>query len=375
MAESTDLSVEYLGLKLKNPILVSAGPWSRNSTTIKKALKAGASAVVTSSIVNETSPTHKPRLFYRGNQLANIKLYSEMTLEDWKRSIGEVKDAGGTLIASIMGDSPSEIAYIAEAVERFGADAIEIGAAAPFGEGLEIKCSDPEVVYNYTSEVKSAVNIPVSAKLSATVTNPVACARAAERGGASGISGIDAVRSLIGIDIEKQKPYLPTYGGLSGPSIKPVSLAVISIISEAVKTPLCGIGGIEDFSSVVEYMMIGASAVQLGSSILTHGYGNISLIIDEFQSWMEEHGYNSPSELRGLVSKRIISFQDLRAEPLVARLKHDCLRDACSCCLNACTYDALGRRNGKIQMISDNCTGCGICIDLCPESIISLSWK
>jgi dihydropyrimidine dehydrogenase (NAD+) subunit PreA len=80
------------------------------------------------------------QLFYRNNQLANIRLYSEITLEDWKRNIGDVKDAGGLLIASVMGESPSEIAYIAEAVERFGADAVEIGAASPFGEGLEIKC-------------------------------------------------------------------------------------------------------------------------------------------------------------------------------------------------------------------------------------------
>lgn len=87
--------------------------------------------------------------------------------------------------------------------------------------------------------------------MSAIVTNPVACAKAAEKGGASGISGIDSVRSLIGIDIEEKKPYLPSYGGLSGPSIRPLSLAIISMVTETVKIPVCGIGGIENFRNAV----------------------------------------------------------------------------------------------------------------------------
>ncbi len=375
MTESADLSIEYLGLKLKNPVIVSAGPWSRDSVTIKKPLKAGAAAVVTASIVNETSPTHRPRLSYRNSQIANIRLYSEMTLEEWKRNIGEVKDAGGTLIASIMGESPSEFAYIAEAVERFGADAVEIGAAAPFGEGLEIKCSDPDSVYNYTSEVTRTVKIPVSVKMSATVTNPVACARAAERGGASAISAIDAVRSLCGIDIEKKRPYLPSYGGLSGPSIKPISLAVISMISEAVKIPLCGIGGIENYRDAVEYMMIGAQSVQIGSSILTQGYDNIRLMLDDLRRWMDEHNYTRIDDFKGCAQEGISSFQDLRTDPLIAELKHDCFLQKFNACLNACTYDAIERNNGKIILDPANCSGCGICVDLCPEKIISLAWN
>ncbi|MDC7227456.1 MAG: 4Fe-4S binding protein [Spirochaetales bacterium] len=369
-----ELKTQYAGLELENPLIVSAGPWSRDTSTISKALESGASAVVTASIVSEPSPTHCPRLFYKEYSLSNIRLYSELTLEDWKKTIGETRNNGGTIIASIMGESPSELAYLAESVESFGANAIEIGAAAPFGEGLEIKCSDPEFVFNYTEAVTTAVKIPVAVKLSATVTNPVACARAAERGGASGISGIDSVRAFAGIDIETATPYLPSLGGLSGSSVRPVSMAIISMISEAVGIPVCGIGGISRFSHAVEYFMLGAQSVQIGSSILTNGYSNIGIILEELTAWLDNHNYRSIQELKGIVSKRISPFQDLRSDPLAAEFKTDCHKSDCMHCRNACTYDAISFTEGKINLNRNMCSGCGMCINVCPEKLISMSW-
>ena len=373
MSDSS-LSTEYAGLSLKNPVLVSAGPWSHDSARILKGLEAGAAAVVTTSIVSEACSVHSPRLYYSQSQLANIKLYSELSLEDWKRNIGEVKDAGGTVIASIMGETPSEIAYLAEIVERFGADAIEIGAAAPLGEGIEIKCADPDFVYSYTEMATKTVHIPVTIKLSATVTNPVACAKAAEAGGAAGISGIDAVRSLIGIDIETQKPLLASIGGLSGPSIKPVSLAVASMVSDAVKIPVCGIGGIEDYSDVLEYIMAGVSAAQVGSSILTRGFVNISVIIDELSRWLDSKGYSSVNDIRGAAVSNLSSLRDLRTDPLAAELKADCSKAGCRKCETSCMYDAVSFTDGKISISADACSGCGICAGICPDSLIELKW-
>lgn len=373
MIESV-LSSKYLGLTLKNPVMISAGPWSHDAARIKKGFKAGASAVITTSIVNDARPPHRPRLFLNDNHLGNIKLYSEKSLEDWKRIIGEIKDSGGTLIASIMGETPSEIAYLAERVERFGADAIEIGAASPHGEGVEIKCSDPEFVYSYTSLAVETVNIPVSIKLAATITNPVAVAKAAEAAGAQGISGIDAVRSLIGIDIEHEKPFLPSLGGLSGSSIKPISLALTSIVSGSVKTPACGIGGVGSYEDVLDYIMSGASAVQVGSSILTNGFENITRIIEDLHAWLDKKGYKSIKEIKGKANRGIISFQDLKSEPLAAEIKTRCTNSECLKCMTACMYDSISNESGHIEILRQNCSGCGMCVTVCPEKLIQLGW-
>ena len=375
MAKSADLSVNYLGLSLKNPILVAAGPWSRDTAAIKKALAQGVGAVVTPSIVSEASPLQRPQLFHRNNQLGNIKLYSELSLEDWRRIIGEVKEAGGTLIASIMGQTPTEMAYLAEAVESFGADAIEIGAASPLGEGAELVCANPDRVFDYTSKVIGTVKIPVAVKLSATISDLTSVARAAEKAGAAAMVGIDAVRSFMGVDIRTQRPYLPTYGGLSGPTIKTIALGAVSIIAGEVKIPVCGAGGITTFEDALEFLMLGARAVQVGTSILTEGYENLGKIIHDLEDWMGKNHFTSPEEICGTARRHIYSFQDLHIDPLVAEMEVPCPEKDCYYCYNCCNYGAVIKKVGETIIVPEKCSGCGICVNLCPQSRISLNWK
>ncbi len=199
-------------------------------------------------------------------------------------------------------------------------------------------------------------------------------AKAAEEGGASSISGIDTIRSLMGVNIDSASLNLPTYGGLSGPAIKPIALAVISMISNAVKIPVCGIGGISNYKDVVEYLMIGASAVQIGTAIITHGYDNIKIILNELGEWMTSKGYESITDLKGLAAEKIISFQDLQSDPVVANLKTDCNNTDCGLCIKSCLYDAIDVGNGNINIIAQNCSGCGICIDRCPDDLIKFGW-
>jgi Fe-S-cluster-containing hydrogenase component 2 len=98
-------------------------------------------------------------------------------------------------------------------------------------------------------------------------------------------------------------------------------------------------------------------------------------MLKDLESWMEKHDYSAIDDFRSCALSGITAFQDLRSEPLVASLEKNCFRGDCSSCLNACTYDAIERQDGKITLISKNCFGCGICVDLCPEKIISLAWN
>lgn len=370
-----DLSVNFLRIPLKNPIIVSAGPLTSNGEMMKRAVHAGAGAVVTKTIANEIRPNVRPRLHMSKEGLNNIELYSDFSLEEWEHEIAYAKKHGAVIIANILGHTPSEIAYIAHKVERFGADAIELGVSCPHGEGLEGVASEPSELYQFTHAVANRVRIPIMVKLSSNVANIIKLAKAAEKAGASAISGIDTVRSIAGVDIEKGQALLPTYGGLSGDAIRPIGLAAIASVSQATTIPTCGIGGISNYQHVLEYMMLGCTAVQICTSILINGYERIGEILRDLKDWMDGHGYQSFEEIRGKALSSLKSFEEIKLEPYVVGMKRACRESQCQKCIRACIYQAIHWGEDGIKVKPENCTGCGLCISLCPNQIFELSWE
>jgi len=370
-----DLSVEFMGLKLKNPLLVAAGPLTANGELMRKAVAAGAGAVVTKTIVNETRPKVRPRLAIVGEGMQNIELYTEFNLEEWEREIAYAKEHGAVVIANILAHTPSEMAYIARRVERFGADAIELGVACPHGEGIEGLFADPAQLYEFTKSVVGKVKIPVMVKLSPNVTNMAKMALAAEKAGASAVSAIDTVRSIIGVDIETGRTILPTYGGYSGSAIRPIGLAAVALVSQAVKIPVCGIGGISSYYHVLEYMMLGASSVQLCTSLILNGIESLGGILRDLETWLEGHGVTSFAELRGRALTSLKSFEEIKVEPYVSRAATECQVQACEKCLRSCIYSAITRAEKQIVVDPELCTGCGLCLSVCPDQKFAWVWK
>lgn len=114
-------SVEFMGLSLKHPVIVAAGPWARDGASIQRCVDAGAAAVVTETITLEANPVLRPRLYYDRGRLFNTKLYSDLHLEQWEGELEQVRLGQCRLIASIWATSPSELAYLAARMERMGA--------------------------------------------------------------------------------------------------------------------------------------------------------------------------------------------------------------------------------------------------------------
>jgi len=369
------LSTEFMGLSLNNPIIVAAGPWSRNGEMIKRAFEAGAGAVVTETIVNEVNVDIRPRIAFDGRGVQNIRLYSDILIEEWEREMKIAKRGGGMVIASICAQTPSEIKHIAAKMEKIGADAIELGLASPMGEGIEVLASSTEKVYELTKAVVESVSIPVMVKLSQNVSNIAKVARAVEKAGGKGISAIDTVRCILGVDINKRKPYLSTYGGYSGQPIRPLGLASVATISQSVKLPVCGIGGIETYENILEYMMLGASVVQLGTSIMINGFESIEKIKNQLLEWMEINGVENLSEIRGVALNEIKAFDEIPVEPKTARITNEKCKNAdCNKCVRCCVYGAIEIREGKAFINRKLCRGCGLCCDVCPEKNIELVW-
>jgi dihydroorotate dehydrogenase subfamily 1 len=364
-----------MGIPLKNPLILSSGPMSRSGAMMIKALEAGVSAVVTETILNEIRPNVRPRMINQGEGLQNIRLYSEYTLEEWEREIGLVKEFGGIVVANILAHSPSEMAFLGRTMEHYGADAIELGVSSPHGEGLAVLGSDPDSLYQMVHEVVKVVNIPVMVKLSPYVNNIAALAGAAERGGASGISAINTVRSILGVNLDDMVPLLPTYGGYSGDPIRPIGLGAVATICQTVDLSVSGIGGISNFRHLLEYIMLGAQTCQLQSALILHGFDLIGEILHSLDNWMEEKGYTSLNDIRGKALGKLKSFDEIILEPKVAFLEKDCTQCDCKACVDACIFNAISMDSKRSLFLdSQKCTGCGLCVSICPDGCFTLVW-
>jgi len=363
-----------MGLQLKNPVIVAAGPWARDGASLQRCIDAGAGAVITETVTMEANANIYPRLYYDKNRLFNTKLYSNLHLEEWEEEIRSVDRKDAKLIVSIWGSSASELAYLAAKVERMGADAIEISISAPIGTRNQSINNHPVQIYEYIKAAVDAVRIPVMVKLSyEAAISPDILTSIAETG-ARAVSAIDALKGISGVDIEEQRAQMPAYGGYTGTNIRPAALATTASLKQQTSFEICSVGGISTYHHVLEFLMLGAQAVQIASVIHLHGYEVISTIISDLTAWLLSHGHRDVSAISGVALSTLQPFEDIKPIPMHARLTRDC-GEPCEICHQSCIYGAVDRdERGLIRISPDRCTGCGLCIDRCPLNLIRLVW-
>lgn len=365
---------DFLGLNMRNPVMLAAGPWSRDGRSIRKGIEAGAGAVVTETIVMDPLKDISPRVAYNGFGVQNIKLYSDIQVEEWQEDLDYAKSNGGIVIASISASTPSELAYLARKMESFGADAIEISLSNPMWESLEIVASDPEIIFDMTKAVVDNIKIPVAVKLSQNVTNISMVAKAAQRARASSVSAINTIRCILGVNINTAQPTLSTYGGYSGAPIRPLGLASVATVAQAVDIPICGIGGIENYEHALEYIMLGASAVQIGTAVMISGYKKISEIVDDLENWALDNKIKDINEIRGKALKNLKTFDEMKFGKAICISNEEKCDLSCNLCIDSCVYEAIERIEENVSISMDKCEGCGLCTNVCPQRKLSLKW-
>lgn len=368
------IKTEFLGLKMKNPVIAAAGPWSGTGASIRSLLKAGAGAVVTESVVSDTLFDVRPRIAYDGLGAQNIRLYNGIQIEGWEREMAVAKSTEGVVIASVSAHTPSEVAYLATKMEKFGADAIEVNVSNAMWESLEVMAASPETVFEITKEVVSNVKVPVLVKLSQNTTNISSVAKAVKQAGGHCVSAINTIRSILKVDIDEAKPILSTYGGYSGVPIRPLGLASVATIAQTVDIPICGIGGITDYKNALEYIMLGASAVQVGTALMLGGPEVLTSIIEELEQWAEEKNIKYVRQIKGKALKNLKSFDEIKIEPATSTASGAPCTADCGKCIKCCSYHAISRKDGQIFVNKELCTGCGLCTFVCPAKKLNLDW-
>ena len=300
---SNSLSITLAGLHLKNPTSLASGILGYSTASLQSIAEGGAGAVVTKSI------GLTPRIGYPNPTVVQARygLINAMGLPNpgINKYVHEIRHAKTILtiplIVSVYGFSAEEYAKTAHKAAEAGADAVELNVSCPHVKdtGSEIG-QNSKTLAKVVTKVKASVNKPVIVKLSPNVTDIVELAEAAVEAGADALTAINTVRA-IAINVETAQPVLSNKrGGLSGPALKPIALRCVYDLYEKVKTPIIGCGGITDWRDAVEFLLAGASAVQIGTAIALKDPAVFKTIDGGITVYLKKKKLGSVKEIVGL---------------------------------------------------------------------------
>jgi dihydroorotate dehydrogenase subfamily 1 len=356
-----NLSVEVAGLSFPNPVMPAAGPPVRDGRAIVRCAAGGAGGLVSKTVSRHAAAPPTPNMaeIAHGLGMVNTELWSELPPERWiEHEYAMAREPGLPLIVG-LGYSAEDIAWLAPRIRPF-ADAVELSTHY-IGE-------DAGPMVAAIGAAKAALDVPVFVKLSPLGREMVTAAEQAVAAGADGIVAINSFGPVLAIDPDTRLPYLggsDGYGWLSGPAIRPLAIRCVRDIARAVPVPVIGVGGISHGIDAVEMLMAGASAVQVCTAAILHGPGVFGRIAHELDTWLDEHGFTSVDQIRGLAVGAMPPAWS-GGKPVVS--ESPC--NGCDLCAMSCPYDAIEVVDKLAVIDLDACARCGLCVTRCRRGAI-----
>ncbi|MDD2200586.1 MAG: NAD-dependent dihydropyrimidine dehydrogenase subunit PreA, partial [Bacteroidales bacterium] len=280
-----------------------------------------------------------------------------------------------------MGFSNQEWADLAIACTDAGADMLELNFSCPHMtvEGAGAKVGQVyQLVQQFTETVRKVTNLPLVAKMTPNITDMNVPALYAKLGGADAISAINTVKGLSGVDIDMLAPTLNVFGkgsvsGYSGPAVKPIGLRYVSDLArnKDLQLPISGIGGIETWIDALEYILLGASTIQVTTGIIHYGYGMVEDLKEGLSDYMISKGVSKVSDLVGKAIPSLCETDafDLKRQGIAKYDLDKCI--GCGQCYVVC-HDAGGQaldwdsEKRRPIPLEDKCLSCMVCSFVCP---------
>jgi len=350
-----NLTTRFAGIESPNPFWLASGPPSNCGDQVARAFDAGWGGAVWKTIgdpiVNVSS--RYSSVDWNGLRmmgLNNIELITDRPIDTNLREIADVKKRypKHAVIASLMVESRREAWHeIVRRTEDAGADGLELNFGCPHGmseRGMGSAVGQvPEYAKMITGWVKEVARTPVLVKLTPNVADIRAIARAAKSGGADGLSAINTLNSITGIDLDTFTPRpdvggKSSHGGYCGPAVKPIALHMVEQLAGDPECglPVSGIGGISGWREAAEFLLLGCHSLQVCTAVMHYGYRIVEDMIDGLSNWMDEKGFHTLDDFRGLSLARVTEWKHLDLNyKIVARI-HPELCIGCDLCYIAC---------------------------------------
>ncbi|WP_420547611.1 NAD-dependent dihydropyrimidine dehydrogenase subunit PreA [Curvivirga sp.] len=391
-----DLRCKIGGVESINPFWLASAPPTDKKYNVVRAFEAGWGGVVWKTlgidppVVNMSSRYGAHHDSNRGVLgINNIELITDRPLEVNLQEIREVREEwpDRVIIGSMMAPV-EENAWktLAIKIAESGVQGLELNLGCPHGmceRGMGSAIGQvPEMVENVTRWVKEVVDIPVFTKLTPNITDILVPAEAAYHGNADAVSLINTVNSIVSVDLDAMAP-TPTvdgkgsHGGYCGSAVKPIALNMVGEIARNPETrdlEMSAIGGVSNWRDAAEFIALGASGVQVCTAAMLFGFRIVEDMIDGLSNWMDEKGYQSIDDFRGMATPNTVNWNDLNMNYDIKAVinKDECIE--CGRCHIACedtSHQAITKvakpdGGNEYTVIDDECVGCNLCLHVCP---------
>ena len=343
------------GITFPNPFVIGSGPPGTNQKVIKKAFKEGWGGMVAKTVsldaskVINVAPRYGKLTGENKKEVfgwENIELIATTSFEDWLDDFRAVKDAypDHPLIASVMEEHDKDAWFeMIQRCEEAGVDGFEMNLSCPHGlperkMGMAMG-EDPELVEEVTGWAVEAASKPVWAKMTPNVGKIEDPTRCALRAGAHGISAINTIRSVIGVDLDTLRP-MPTVegystpGGYSSVAVRPIALRMVMEIAMLIRKEfdgrgsISGMGGAETGGDAAQFILLGADTVQVCTGVMKKGYKMVAPMIDELLAFMDQHGFDTIDDFKGHALPYFTTHADLVKRQAEAQIRRKTEADA-----------------------------------------------
>ena len=388
------LKCDLCGVPLENPFLLSSSVVASTYDMCARAFETGWGGACFKTIctldIHEASPRFSAVVGSNGGIMGfkNIEQLSDHSVKENMEVFRRLKEnyPSKFILASIMGQNEEEWGELALLCEENGADAVELNFSCPNmaegGLGSDIG-QVPELVEQFTRAAKQACHIPVLAKLTPNVANMSEAAEAAKRGGADGIAAINTIKSIVGVNLHTyvSSPAVrgqSAVGGYSGNAVKPIALRFIAEMGKNPKLRgmhLSGMGGIESWQDAVEFLLMGASTLQVTTAVMQYGYRIIDDLKAGLNLYLAEKNFSSVKEVVGLGLEALSETTDVleRDTVIFPHFERErCI--GCGRCEISCAdggHQAIHldeTRHPKLD--GKKCVGCHLCMLVCHQLAI-----
>jgi dihydropyrimidine dehydrogenase (NAD+) subunit PreA len=388
-----DLRSDFLGIKSPNPFWLASAPPTDKKINVLRAFEAGWGGVVWKTLGTQVKnvSSRYSALTYNGQKAMgfnNIELISDRPLDINLKEIREVlkEFPDRAMVVSLMADNNKESWHeMVKKAQDTGAHGLELNFGCPHGmveRGMGASVGqDPEIAKMVVEWVMEVAQIPVITKLTPNVHSVVPAGRAVTEAGSNALSLINTIQSVTGVDLDTLVPNpnvagKSVFGGYCGPAVKPIALKMLTTLAQdevTRKVPISGIGGISTWKDAAEFILLGASNVQVCTAAMVQGFRIITDLCEGLNNWMDEKGYKTISDFQGLSVPSLTRWEELDINyHIIANINQDkCIH--CGLCYITCedtSHQSIDIKKGMpyntYTIKDEECVGCNLCKIVCP---------